>query len=150
MENPTDTVVEVVGDWLRAVCRREAKRAERDVDHAVWETFPASDPIAPYQAEQGGDAVQDLVMTITADGLRIARCAAPDDDAIEGPHRLIVGDTREGTSVRLEVRVDAEAVKRLPIGGALARLVRSVDPSLAAEAGRDPGEDAPKTPPEHA
>ncbi len=150
MDNPTNTVVEVVGDWLRAVCRQEAKRAERDVDHAVWETFPASDPISPYQAEQGGDAVQDLVMTITADGLRIARCAAPGDDAIDGPRRVIVGDMPDGASVRLEVRIDAEAVKRLPIGGTLAKLVRSVDPSLAEEAGRDPGEDAPKSPPEHA
>ncbi len=148
MENPTDAVVRLVTDWLQAVCRNEATRAERDVDHAVWETFPASDPISPYQASE--EAGHDLRLEVTADCIRILHGGGAATSAGEGPTRLIVGETADGATVRLAVQVDAEAVKRLPVGGPLAELVKSIDPRLAAQAGRAAGEDTPATPPEHA
>lgn len=151
MDNPTDTVIGVVADWLNAVVRKEERRVERDVDHAVWETFPASDPISPYQAQSGDDPSRDLVMVLTADCIRITRGAPSGESAdAAGTRHVIVGDTADGVAVRLEVRIDEDAVKKLPLRGRLAAMVKHADPALAAEAGRDPGEDAPKTPPEHA
>jgi hypothetical protein len=149
MDNPANTVVGVVTDWLQAVCRKEARRAERDVDHAVWETFPASDPISPYQSGDVGDG-HDLRLLVSADSIRIVHGATADASEGEGPTRLIVGETPDGATVRLAVQVDADAIRRLPVNGPLADLVRSIDPALASQAGRAATEDAPNTPPEHA
>lgn len=149
MDNPANTVAGVVTDWLQAVCRKQARRAERDVDHAVWETFPASDPISPYQANEEADG-HDVRLVITADAIRIVHGGTADAAQTEGPTRLIVGEMPDGATVRLAVQVDADAVRRLPVNGPLADLVRSVDPQLAAQAGRSANDDVPATPPEHA
>ncbi len=149
MDNPASTVLGVVEDWLQAVCRKQEGDIERDVDHAVWETFPASDPISPYKATEQAGQVHDLVLVVTQDSIQLSRGDGQAGD-VSGPRRVLVGDTEDGASVRLEVRIDAEAVKKLPVEGDLAALVRSLDPSLAAQAGKAQAEDAPKTPPEHA
>jgi hypothetical protein len=148
MDNPANTVLGVVEDWLQAVCRKQEGDIDRDVDHAVWETFPASDPISPYKATEQSEGVRDLVLVVTADCIQLTRGEGKED--VSGPRRVLVGDTEDGASVRLEVRIDADAVRKLPVDGELAALVRSLDPRLAAQAGKDEAADAPKTPPEHA
>jgi hypothetical protein len=148
MDKPDQTVLGVVEDWLHAVCRRQDVKAEHDVDNAVWESFPASDPISPYAATDQTEVARDLVLVVTADCIRLSRSGI--ETEVTGPRRVLVGDTADGASVRLEVCIDAEAVKKLPLRGELRALVRSLDPSLAAQAGKHAAADAPKTPPEHA
>jgi len=155
MDAFSDTVAQVVSDWLRAVYRRESREIDRDLDQAVWESFPASDPIAPFHAKEGDERVHELRVVVHCDRLELIRVERAGEPlaAEGGVTRRIEGATPEGETVRIEIAVDEKAAKSLPMppGSRLAEIVAAAAPGSAGDTGRRSFlDDMPKSPPEHA
>lgn len=102
-------LLKLVSNWIRSVREAEDTRVEADIDHAVFETFPASDPISPAAAsDERASRVEEIDCVI--DGATLTLSAAAHGDAVHGgrPHAyMIEGDLPEGGLLRLRVWVEA-------------------------------------------
>lgn len=77
---PRELLAALAEDARRAAHSIKEQRAERVIDHAVWETFPASDPIAvtslPEEPEPPAEA-ETLTVSGGSDEAGGAPAAAP-------------------------------------------------------------------------
>ena len=101
----------VIGHWLRANRVAEAARREAVLDRASYDSFPASDPIAPAALCDPETDAQQLECVIDGDELTL-RCAprgatAPDQVA-RVPTLTLQGERSDGG--RLEVRVHVRSM----------------------------------------
>jgi hypothetical protein len=65
MKRFEDVATELVTEWLRTVQRKAGDLTEGDLDGAVDDTFPASDPIAVTSYRERVDALQSLDVVVT-------------------------------------------------------------------------------------
>lgn len=65
MKRFEEVAQELVTQWLRTVQRQAGDLTEGDLDDAVDDTFPASDPIAVTAYRERVDALQSLDVVVT-------------------------------------------------------------------------------------
>jgi hypothetical protein len=100
-------VLNLVRNWMRR--RREASAAhtEAAIDRGSFESFPASDPVAPaISTAEHAPALEEIDCTMCPDEL-VFRCATPETDGSRPPPAwTIEGDAPGGGRLRLRVWVD--------------------------------------------
>ena len=102
-------LLKLVSNWIRSVREAEDSRMEADIDHAVFETFPASDPISPAAASDERVARVEAIDCVI-DGSTLTLSPAAQGDAVHGgrPHAYVIeGDLPEGGRLNLRVWVEA-------------------------------------------
>jgi hypothetical protein len=65
MKRFEDVAQQLVTEWLRAVQHKTGDLTEGDLDQAVDDTFPASDPIAVTSYKERVDALKSLDVVVT-------------------------------------------------------------------------------------
>jgi hypothetical protein len=100
-------VLNLVRSWLRRSRESDAARTEAAIDRASFESFPASDPVAPAVASaERAPTLEEVDCTMTPREL-VFRCAPREPDAGRPPPAwTIEGATGDGGRLRLRVWVD--------------------------------------------
>lgn len=100
----------VVLRWVRAYREAEAARRQASIDRASYDSFPASDPVAPATSMEADDAPQEVECVIKGDcmtlhclphGARTSQGSAPGSDL------SFEGELPDGGLLRVQVRVEA-------------------------------------------
>lgn len=102
-------VLGLVRNWLRRSHEAGAARTEAAIDRGSYESFPASDPVAPSGSSTDREpALEEIDCTMRADSLEF-RCASRKPDATRPPPASIIeGEAPGGIRMRLRVWVDGE------------------------------------------
>lgn len=101
-------LMNLVRSWLRRTREASAARTEAALDRASFESFPASDPIAPAAAQREREpALEEIDCTMSLATL-VFRCAGHDGPRVDrpAPAWTIEGDAPGGG--RLHLRIWAE------------------------------------------
>jgi hypothetical protein len=103
-------VLGLVRNWLRRAREASAARTEAAIDRGSFESFPASDPVAPAVSSTDREpALEEIDCTMHVDRLEF-RCAPREPDASRPPPAsTIEGDAPGGGRLRLRIWVDDEA-----------------------------------------
>lgn len=121
---------ELADRWLRRAREAEAARVEAALDRGSFESFPASDPVAPASGpSERGPASAEVDCRLSADQL-VFRLAPREPDAGRPPPTWTVeDDVGDGGRVRLRVWVeDAGAADGVPAPLALEPVHASIRP----------------------
>jgi len=102
-------VLGLVRNWLRRSHEAGAARTEAAIDRGSYESFPASDPVAPSGSSTDREpALGEIDCTMRTDSLEF-RCASREPDASRPPPASIIeGEAPGGNRMRLRVWVDGE------------------------------------------
>jgi hypothetical protein len=102
-------VLGLVRNWLRRSHEASGARTEAAIDRGSYESFPASDPVAPAGSSTDREpALEEIDCTMRTDSLEF-RCASREPDATRPPPASIIeGDAPGGIRMRLRVWVDGE------------------------------------------
>ncbi len=100
-------VLELVRNWLRRAHEASAAHTEAAIDRGSFESFPASDPVAPAVPSTDREpGLEEIDCTMHVDRLEF-RCASREPDASRPPPAsTIEGDAPDGRHLRLRVWVD--------------------------------------------
>ena len=100
-------VLELVRGWMRRSREASAAHTEAAIDRGSFESFPASDPVAPVTSSTDrAPSLERIDCTMTPDEL-IFRAASVEPDATRGaPAWLIEGAARDGGHLCVRVWVD--------------------------------------------
>jgi hypothetical protein len=103
---PGAQVASLVMAWIAEVQASEGEYREAELDRASFESFPASDPVAPATASQGTSALR-LECVVSDDRLTFCRTPRSDDAASPGggaPQDRLEFETADGLRVVVVVR----------------------------------------------
>jgi hypothetical protein len=102
-------VLDLVRDWMRRTLESEAANTEAAIDRGSFESFPASDPVAPATATSDrAPACVEFDCTMRRREL-VFRCATREPDAHRPPPAwTIEGDHGDGCRMTLRVWVEDE------------------------------------------
>ncbi len=100
-------VLALLRDWLRRAREASAARTEAALDRGSFESFPASDPVAPAVPSADREpALEEIDCTMRPDRIEF-RCAPREPDPSRPPpSSTIEGDAPDGRRLRLRVWVD--------------------------------------------
>ena len=101
----------VVLRWVRAFREAETARLQAMVDRASYDSFPASDPVAPAASAESDDAPQQIECVINGDCLTL-RCLprgamASSQSATHDADLSFDGELPDGGTLHVRVRVQA-------------------------------------------
>jgi hypothetical protein len=110
-------VLNLIRSWLRRTREASAARTEAALDRASFESFPASDPVAPAASQsERAPALEEIDCTMSVGTLvfRSAGVDGPRTDRLE-PEWTIEGDASGGGRIRMRIWVeDAGAAADVP------------------------------------
>ena len=105
-----DQLLHLVRGWLRRSREASAAHTEAAIDRASFESFPASDPVAPAAASSARQPALEEIDCTMRPGLLEFRCASDTPDPSRPPPAwTIEGDAPGGGALRLRVWVDDDA-----------------------------------------
>jgi hypothetical protein len=100
----------IVLEWIDRVQVADREHVEAELDRASFESFPASDPVAPSLASQRRSTVR-IDCEVSEDRLTFCRALRTDDPTgpeVRGePTDTLEGETPSGVRVRISVRTRA-------------------------------------------
>jgi hypothetical protein len=100
-------VLALVSDWLHRSREASAAHTEAAIDRGSFESFPASDPVAPAGSSTDREPGLEEIDCTMRLGLLEFRCAAHEPDASRPPPAsTIEGEAPDGRRMRLRVWVD--------------------------------------------
>lgn len=102
-----DKLLELVRNWMRKAREAASDRTEAAIDRASFESFPASDPVAPAAASTDREpALEEVDCTMECDRL-VFRCAPREPDAHRAPPAwTLEGRAPDGGRMLLRVWID--------------------------------------------
>jgi hypothetical protein len=106
-------VVNLLRSWIRRSREAASVHTEAALDRASFESFPASDPVAPAAASNDRRPSLEEIDCTMSTGELVFRCASPAGSATRDdrppPASVIEGDTADGGRIRVRVWVEDAA-----------------------------------------
>lgn len=109
-------LLNLVRSWLRRTREASAARTEAALDRASFESFPASDPVAPAAPQSEREpALEEIDCTMSLATL-VFRCAGHDGPRIDrpAPAWTIEGDAPGGGRLRLRIWAEDDEAAGVP------------------------------------
>jgi hypothetical protein len=102
-------VLNLFGSWLRRTHEASSAHTEAAIDRASFESFPASDPVAPAAASNDrSPALEEIECTLSA-GEPVLRCAQTEGELSDGRRG---GQERRGDACHLPEGFDRRHAQR--------------------------------------
>jgi hypothetical protein len=106
--DPGGQIASLVMGWIEDVQASNREHLEAELDRASFESFPASDPVAPASTNQRASTLR-LECLVSDDRLTFRRTARSDDSASPergAPYDRLELETPDGMVIIVEVRRD--------------------------------------------